>query len=108
MRRIKYWGMGYCTLGRRRVARKPHQCDRLCGGAIPVGDAYVEATELPGGQSGTASAVGHPVRLRICAECAYRRGDSHIVDPLTDRQFSRDPGGWDMAFAAGQSSAVAR
>lgn len=107
MKQTRCWAVDYCVTGRRRVARTRWQCAR-CGDSIPPGDAYLEVTELPGGQSGHADAAGHPVRLQVCAECVFRRGDSHMVDPLTDEQFSRDPARWDIAYAAGLGSAVAR
>lgn len=60
-----------------RRARKQHWAD--CGDfhGINPGDYYLEGAEMPGGDLGYATAVGHPVRLRECRACAerYGRGD---------------------------------
>lgn len=39
---------------------------------IRKGDLYLLCTEFPGGESGYADAAGHPVRLRLCMDCAPR------------------------------------
>ena len=84
--------MGYCTTGRRRLARKKHPA---CGGHCPPiqpGEVYLEVTEFPGGESGYADAAGHPVRMCVCAPCLIardRQGALIDLDPIPFEQALR-------------------
>lgn len=69
-----------------RTARKRYQCDdypQSSADVIKPGDKYVLCTELPGGESGFADDAGHPVKLRLCVNCA-RLGTRLI--PLHDTE----------------------
>lgn len=54
------------------TARQRHMCENYptVTHRIERGDKYLVATEYPGGESGFADAAGHPVRIKICADCA--------------------------------------
>lgn len=63
---------------RRRVARKSHGCSWGRCRTIAPGETYLVHTAYPNGDdAGWAEAVGHPVRIAECSDCAtrYGRGD---------------------------------
>lgn len=72
-----------------RRSRTDRPCDdypQSSAIVIRKGDLYVLCTEFPGGESGFADSAGHPVRLRLCMECAPRWVTEQLPAPSTLRE----------------------
>ncbi len=81
------------TVERRRTARKAHACGFQSWGGCSIvpGDVYLEVVEFPGGESGTATNAGRPVRMAVCARCVGRTDRTRLeaLDPIPYEQCCR-------------------